>query len=307
MTTASDVAPSPLQQAPADLAQGRELLLKREDLHELGAFKWRGALPVLRAFRERGADRVVTTSTGNHGAATAWAAARLGMQATVYVPRGAAAAKTALIERHGAELRVHGSDLDESKAAAVLAAQRAGAPFFEDGAEPAQYAGYESIGRELIEQLDAAPAAVLVPVGNGALLAGLGRALRPAWPSTLRVGVVASAAPVMAASWEARTPVEGLSSATCADGLAVRVAIPLAVEALRDAADGMLQVSERAIAVAMGHAARADLRIEPSAAAGLAALAQLDVDGPVVVVVTGRNVDPGLWRRALEEPESFPA
>src|ERR671924_78324 len=61
---------TPLEEAPASLAGGRRLLLKREDLHELGAFKWRGALPALRRYRERGANAVVTASTGNHGAAT---------------------------------------------------------------------------------------------------------------------------------------------------------------------------------------------------------------------------------------------
>ena len=68
--------PTPLEEAPAALGRGRRLWLKREDVHELGAFKWRGALPALRAYRERGAEAVVTASTGNHGAATAWAAER---------------------------------------------------------------------------------------------------------------------------------------------------------------------------------------------------------------------------------------
>ena len=71
--------PTPLEPAPPALAAGREVLLKREDVHELGAFKWRGALPALESFRERGADAVVTASTGNHGAATAWAAEQLGL------------------------------------------------------------------------------------------------------------------------------------------------------------------------------------------------------------------------------------
>ena len=78
--------------------------LKREDAHELGAFKWRGALPVLERW---GAD-VVTASTGNHGAATAWAARRLGLHATVFVPEEASAAKLALIRAQGADLIVMG-------------------------------------------------------------------------------------------------------------------------------------------------------------------------------------------------------
>src|SRR5262245_9306555 len=67
---------TPLKPAPPRLAAGLQLFLKREDVHELGAFKWRGALPVLEQYREGGAEAVVTASTGNHGAATAWAAQR---------------------------------------------------------------------------------------------------------------------------------------------------------------------------------------------------------------------------------------
>ena len=74
------VPATPLEPAPPELAPGRELWLKREDLHELGAFKWRGALPTLREYQEGGAAVVVTASTGNHGAATAWAARRSAMR-----------------------------------------------------------------------------------------------------------------------------------------------------------------------------------------------------------------------------------
>ncbi|MGI8606414.1 MAG: pyridoxal-phosphate dependent enzyme, partial [Gaiellaceae bacterium] len=95
----SAVTPTPLERAPASLAPGRELFLKREDVHELGSFKWRGALPTLEAYRADGAATVVTASTGNHGAATAWAAKRLGLRAIVYVPESASREKVAIIER----------------------------------------------------------------------------------------------------------------------------------------------------------------------------------------------------------------
>ena len=83
------MTPTRLEPAPAGLAPGRDVWLKREDEHELGAFKWRGALPAMQAFRDAGATAVVTASTGNHGAASAWAAARLGVRAIVYAPEGA--------------------------------------------------------------------------------------------------------------------------------------------------------------------------------------------------------------------------
>ena len=161
-----------LEQAPGHWLEGRRLLLKREDDHELGAFKWRGALPVIEQYRDAGHAGVVTASTGNHGAATAWAASRTGMAATVFVPERASDAKVSLLRRLGAELVVGGADLDAAKAAGVEHARARGLPFFEDGAEPAQYRGYGGIADEILESV--APDAVVVPVGNGALLAGSG-------------------------------------------------------------------------------------------------------------------------------------
>jgi len=299
--------PTPLEPAAPSLAQGRTLLLKREDVHELGAFKWRGALPVLESFRESGAEAVVTASTGNHGAATAWAARQLGLRAVVYAPQGAAQAKLALIERLGAATRLVGNDLDEAKEEARREAGREGLPFFEDGAEPAQYEGYGGMADEILEQAPEPPAAVVVPVGNGALLGGIGLRIAQRSPATLRIGVAAKEAPVMARSWEAGHVVDDARCATFADGLAVRVAIPLAVDVLGEVASRMLLVSERAIARALGEYAHAGIRVEGAAAAGLAALPQLDdVEGTIVLVVTGRNVDDELFTRAREHPDSFP-
>jgi threonine dehydratase len=295
-------AATPLEEAPAELAAGRRLLLKREDRHELGAFKWRGALPSLESYRERGASGVVTASTGNHGAATAWAARRMGMRAVVFFPEDASRVKLALMEEHGAELRPFAGDDDDAKVAGRTFAEEAGLPFFEDGAEEAQFRGYEAIGREIVEQLGERPALTLVPVGNGALLIGVARGL-DGGPA---VGVVPKEAPVMALSVGAGRPVECDRMSTFADGLAVRVAVPLAVEELVRLGTPIVQVSERAIARAVGAFASAGLRVEGSAAAALAALDVVDLpDDPVVLVVTGHNIDEDLYRRAVERPETF--
>ncbi len=296
-------APTPLEPAPAALGAGDSVWLKREDRHELGAFKWRGALPVLERFKEDGAEAVVTASTGNHGAASAWAAQRAGLRAIVFVPAGASRAKVARLEALGAELHEVGDDLDASKDLAREFAAEHGLAFFEDGAEPAQFDGYEAIGREIAEQLQERPARVVVPVGNGALLIGVARGLDGA-PA---VAVVAKEAPVMALSVEAGHPVESDRSATFADGMAVRVAVPIAVEEIVRLGVPFVQVSERALARAIGRFAAAGLRVEGSAAAALAALEQLEpVDGPTVLVVTGSNIDDELYRRAVEQPETFP-
>ncbi|MGH2867124.1 MAG: pyridoxal-phosphate dependent enzyme [Solirubrobacteraceae bacterium] len=300
-----DPLPTPLQRAPPGLVPGREVWLKREDAHELGSFKWRGAMPTLQKYRNQGADTVVTASTGNHGAATAWAAARLDMAAIVYAPTGLSQIKLARMQDLGAEVRLVGVDVDQAKDAAAAFARSEGWPFFEDGAEPTQFAGYQAIGEEVLKQSSQVPAAVVVPVGNGALLVGVGSALGRAAPEVERVGVVAEAAPVMALSYHARAAVGCDRCDTFADGLAVRVAIPSAVAEIQDAADRMVRVSEREIARAVGAYATAGIRAEGAAGAGLAALAQVTAD-PVVVIMCGSNIDDELHTRAVQHPESFP-
>jgi threonine dehydratase len=250
---------------------------------------------------------VVTASTGNHGAATAWAAQRTGLRTVVYVPERASRAKLDLLERLGAELRHAGADVDEAKNAARAHAERERLPFFEDGAEPAQFEGYAAIGREIAQQLGERPALTAVPVGNGALLIGVARGLGGGALGGGALGVVSKGAPVMALSVEAGRPVECGPPQTFADGLAVRVAVPLAVEELVKLGTPFVQVSERSIAHAVGAFVAAGIRVEASAGAALAALGEVEVpDGPIALIVTGHNIDDELYRRAVEEPESFP-
>ena len=111
----------------------------------------------------------------------------------------------------------------------------------------------------------------------------------------------------MVESWRTGTVATSDRSATFADGLAVRVAIPLAVDVLDDVASRMLLVSERVLARAVGVYAAEGIRVEGAGAATLAALPQLaDVDGVVVLIVTGRNIDDDLYTRAVTHPDSFP-
>ena len=306
--------PTPLEEAPPELSGGRPLFLKREDVHELGAFKWRGALPALEKYRDGGADVVVTASTGNHGAATAWAAERMGMRAVVFVPEDASGAKLALLEQLGAELHRVGRDLDESKDLAKEHAAERGLPFFEDGAEPAQFEGYKALGEEIGQQLNW-PRRVILPLGNGALAIGVAGAGEDV------LGVVAKEAPVMAQSVQAGRPVECERSATFADGIAVRVAIPLAVQELYSLMVPILEVSERAIAFGVRDYDAVGIRAEGAAGAALAGFrnfgfsttddpsAPFDLppdEHPTVVIVTGGNIDDDLHRRAVEDPYSFP-
>jgi threonine dehydratase len=269
--------------------------LKREDEHELGAFKWRGAQAVLEQLRP---PVVVTASTGNHGAATAWAAKRAGVRAIVFVPQQASAAKVALIQAQGAELYRTGADVDEAKAAAHAYAAERDAFFFEDGAEPAQFDGYEAIGEELLDELPDA-AAVVVPVGNGALAIGVFRALARRAPGVLRVAVAAEEAPAMWESWRAGQPVDSDRCSTFADGLAVRVAIPEAVTELNALVQRFELVSEAELERGVRAYAEAGIRAEGAAAAPLALALREPLPRPLVLIVTGGNIDDALFNRIL--------
>ena len=271
--------------------------LHREDEHELGSFKWRGASAVLDALRP---DSVVTASTGNHGAATAWAAKQASIRAIVFVPRDASAAKVALIQAQGAELYRVGADMDEAKAAARDYAAEHGLYLFEDGNEPAQFDGYEAIGDALLDEVPE-PGAVVVPVGNGALAIGVFRAVARRAPAALRIAVAAAEAPAMWESWRAGAPVDSDRAATFADGLAVRVAIPLAVVELNPLVQRFELLDEAELEAGVRAYAEAGIRVEGAAAAPLALALRESLPRPTVLIVTGRNIDDTLYNRLLSD------
>lgn len=296
--------PTPLQ-AVAGLARDRpELLLKREDLGPNGAFKWRGALCAIAALRADGATGVVTASTGNHGAATAWAAARLGMTAHVVVPEGASPRKCALIAAHGATLLHRGPDLDTAAEAARALAGETGLPFLEDGASAAQLAGTGTIASELLAAARADPIDVVVtPLACGALAGGIAtvlkRSQRPPWI----VGVQSTAFPRLGALLKGR-PDPGISTGSSfAGGLADSRIVEPAFSACRAHLDDVVAVDDAALedAVRAVHDALGFV-VEGAAAAPLAALRVCGERIPVgrtALIVSGGNLDPADAERIL--------
>ena len=225
-------------------------------------------------------------------------------------PRERAQAKLAHIERLGGEIRLvgarprHGQGRRQGGCAA-----RDGVPFFEDGAEREQYEGYGDDRRESWpSSWTSQPAGIVVPVGNGALVGGIGLERRGALARDAVIAVAAKEAPVMADSWNAGRCVESDRSATFADGLAVRVAIPSAVNVLGEVVTAVRHRERAGDGRGDGRAvARGDPRRRLGRGlAGRGASSSRTWTAPLVLIVTGRNVDDDLFNRAVERPESFP-
>jgi threonine dehydratase len=248
---------------------GLRLLCKVELLNPIRSFKGRGADYFM---QHLGSDSrsLVCASAGNFGQGLAYAAARRGRTVTVFAAHTANPLKLERMRRLGAEVRLAGDDFDAAKGAARRYAEQTGARFVEDGAEPAIAEGAGSLAVELAAWPEPFNA-LYVPVGNGALITGVGRWLKAHTPQTEVVGVCAAGAPAMFESWHARAPRSTDRAETIADGIAVRVAVELAVRDLAGSVDRMLLVDDALLVEAMRLVFEAlGVVVEPAGAAGLA-------------------------------------
>jgi threonine dehydratase len=256
---------------PLGAALGVRLAIKVETLNPVRSFKGRGAdLLVSRA--EPGVP-LVTASAGNFGQGMAYACRKRGLPLTVFASVHANPFKIERMRGLGARVVLHGRDFDEAKAAARRAAEVSGARLVEDGRDVETAEGAGTIGLEWLEfgeRLDA----LLVPLGNGALLTGVARVMKARSPHTKMIAVQAAGAPAMVESLRAGRTIERDGSGTIADGVAVRVPIDEALRDLDGLVDESILVQETAILEAMRLVHRhAGVVTEPSGALGVAALA----------------------------------
>lgn len=278
---------------------GVRVYLKLENRQPSGAFKLRGAWTAVRrldpAARARG---VITYSSGNHGQAVAFAAHRLAIRAVIVMPETAPAAKVAGVRRWGGEIVLAGTTSEDRKAKAdeIIAAEGlAVVPPFE---HPDVIAGQGTVGLEIVEDLPDVRH-VAAPVGGGGLLAGITAALAALAPEARVTGVEPEGAATLSAALRAGHPVRLEQTSSLADGL-----LPLAVGELPFAHFGAradaVTVTETAIVEAALWLNRTlGEPIETSGAVTTAALrsGRLQAAGPIVLVVSGGNVDPAAIER----------
>jgi threonine dehydratase len=293
-------APTPLEPA-TNLDEIPDVLLKREDLGPNGSFKWRGALCAGEAFLRAGARSMVTASTGNHGAATAWSAARLGIEAHIVVPEGTSEVKCAQIVAHGARLHRHGVNLVAAVRRAESLSAEIDAPYFEDGAVAAQLRGTGTIGAEIA---DCGADTVIVPLAVGALAGGIARCLAEIGSGMRVVGVQAKGFDRIATLLRGDPDPGEPDTATFADGLADFRLVDPAFAACRTLLDEIVVVDDAEIAMALRELRDAEgIILEGAGAAALAGLKRLDQSemAKVVLVASGHNIDPGTLATALGE------
>jgi len=281
---------------------GCEVWVKHENHTATGAFKIRGGLVMLDALKNRNPELsgVVSATRGNHGQSLAYAGRRYGVRTVIVVPRGNSRDKNAAMRAWGAELIEHGRDFDEAKDHACALAERDGlvsiGPF-----HPELVAGVGSYALELfsaVKDIDE----VYVPIGCGSGVCGL-----IAWRDLLGlktkvVGVVSERADCYALSIEQGKPVETASADTFADGIAVRVPVPAALELIRAGADRIVRVSDDEVKAAVRHYyGDTHNLVEGAGAAPLAALLKekRDKNARYAVIASGGNIDRDAYLTAL--------
>jgi threonine dehydratase len=293
--------PIETSRALAELVGG-PVHFKCENLQRAGSFKIRGAyVRIARLNDDERARGVVAASAGNHAQGVALAASLLGAKATVFMPNGAPLPKVEATRNYGADVKFVGHTVDEALREAADFAANTGAILIHPFDHPDIVAGQATVGLEILEQCPDVRT-IVVSAGGGGLCSGIAVVAKAVAPQVRVVAVQAEAAAAFPSSLAAGHPVALGSMATMADGIAVGCPGELTLGMVQAYVDRVATVSEESMSRALLLCLeRAKLLVEPAGVAGVAALMD-DPKGfepPVVVVLSGGNVDPVLLVRVL--------
>jgi threonine dehydratase len=288
---------------------GAEVWLKCECFSEIGSFKARGALAcVLQLSDSQIKQGIICASTGNHGAAMAWAARQMHGTCTVVAPVGTPEIKHNNMLNAGAHVMIEGVDWGDSCKIAREIAVREGLLYLEDGEDPWIMAGAGTVGLEIIQDLPETQN-ILVPVGGGNFIAGTAIAAKTESKSPLSIiGAQSEAAPAVTESLRQKRIVQ-LPANTFAGGIATTEPVPIAFEVMQHWVDDMLLVSEKEIYAAIGLLLRHHgILVEGAGAAPLATLlryAPRFVGQTVVLALSARNLDVASLKIAVQTIEAI--
>ncbi len=298
------VRPTPLEYSRALSDRvGSEVFLKCENLQRAGSFKIRGAYTrMARLSVEEKARGVVAASAGNHAQGVAMAAQLLGIEAKVYMPNGAPMPKLIATRAYGAEVEFVGTTIDECLLSALAWEAETGAVLIHPFDHQDIVAGQGTCGLEIMDQCPDVRT-IIVPTGGGGLLAGIACAVKSSHPEVRVLGVQAEQAAAYPMSLKAGRPVPVDTMTTMADGIAVGCPGQVPYAMVEQLVDGMDTVSEAELSRGLLFLLeRAKLVVEPAGAAAVARLldpSSRQLEGPVVAVLSGGNIDPLLLLRII--------
>lgn len=299
------VQATPLQPSRAvSSLTGAATYLKCEHLQRTGSFKVRGAYNRIVTLSQDERDRgVVCASAGNHAQGVALSAQLTGASARVFMPAGAPLPKVEATLGYGAQVTLVDGGVDVALDAAATHGREAGATLVHPFEHPDVIAGQGTLGLDVLDELPGV-GTVVVPVGGGGLISGVAAAIKALSPATRVIGVQSDQAAAVPASVTAGHPVQVTVGDTIADGIAVSQPGELTLAHISALVDDVVTTSDESIVRAvLLLAERAKQVVEPSGAAGLAALLWGEISDlvePVVVLLCGGNVDPLLLARIIQ-------
>jgi threonine dehydratase len=276
---------------------GRNVYLKLENVHEVGAFKVRGAANKILSLSEEEKKRgVATFSTGNHGMAVAYIAKKLGMNAVVCISNRVPKAKVDSLKRLGAQIEIVGDSQDDAGVRCYQLEKEKGLTVIEPFDDPHVIAGQGTIGLELLEDLPHL-SDVIVPLSGGGLLSGIGLALKSNDKNIRVTGVSMEKSAVMYESLKAGRPVTLEESETLADSLLGGIGLnnQYTFQMVQRYMDDVLLIPEDEIAYSMAYMMdNHRIIMEGAAATGIAAVLGKRIPkqgGDLAVIISGHNVD----------------
>ncbi|MBZ5530498.1 MAG: pyridoxal-phosphate dependent enzyme [Acidobacteriia bacterium] len=288
--------------AAPSLSRGdSKVFLKLESDLPTGSFKVRGALYALSLAMQRGrVGEVIAHSTGNHGAAVAYAAKLFQLPARIFLPENPNPVKRNNIARLGAQIVERGRDSSEAFEHATEYARAEGVFFLNDATDPELPAGPATIACEVLEQLPET-SAIFVPIGDTALIRGVAAAAKHLSPSVRIVGVQAEQAPSYYLSWKEKRVVPTETCNTLADGLATRTPDPQNVAQIVELVDDVVTVSEQQMLDAIRHLLLEEhIVAEGAGAAATAAWIQRSQPARnTVLLMSGANASQAVLQQAL--------
>lgn len=270
------------------------LILKFENLQFTASFKERGALNKLLSLSETERKRgVIAMSAGNHAQGVAYHAARLGIPATIVMPRHTPFVKVEHTEGHGATVVLEGDTLSEATAHALKLAEQHGYVFVHPYDDPLVAAGQGTLALEMLEDTPAPLDTVIVPIGGGGLISGVATAIKALSPATEVIGVQTALYPSMIAALKGE-PAE-VGGATIAEGIAVKEPGLMTREVVRQTVDDIVTADEDTLETAIVHLLTIEKTlVEGAGAAALAAVLshRERFRGKTVgLILSGGNID----------------